>query len=197
MREVLKNLDKLPVKDAPIVIYCGSGARGAMVMSALQMLGYTDVKNLAGGTGAWTKANLPLETGTPAAAVAGTAPEVDATRLRDLDAFLAALPDGWFVVKATDLAVELTSTPAPAIFDVRTEDELATGKIAGAVAIKFQELPANLSLLPAKDQPIVFLCQSGHRGAIAVMYLRMMGYTNVRNLGGGMNAWVAAELPVE
>lgn len=37
---------------------------------------------------------------------------------------------------------------------------------------------------------------SGHRGAIVMMYLRMIGYTNVRSLMGGMNAWVAAELPV-
>jgi rhodanese-related sulfurtransferase len=40
------------------------------------------------------------------------------------------------------------------------------------------------------------LCQSGHRGAIVMMYLQMMGYTNVRNLGGGMNGWINAELPV-
>jgi len=51
--------------------------------------------------------------------------------------------------------------------------------------------------LPAdKAAPIVVLCQSGHRGAIIMMYLQMMGYTNVRNLGGGMNGWMNAELPV-
>ncbi len=61
VREVLKNLDKLPALDQPIVIYCGSGHRGGMVMAALQLLGYTDVKNLGGGLGAWKKAELPVE----------------------------------------------------------------------------------------------------------------------------------------
>lgn len=30
-----------------------------------------------------------------------------------------------------------------------------------------------------------------------MMALRMLGWTEVRNLGGGINAWVAAELPLE
>jgi rhodanese-related sulfurtransferase len=58
-------------------------------------------------------------------------------------------------------------------------------------------LPANLAQLPAdKAAPIVVTCKSGHRGGIVMMYLNFLGYTNVRNLGGGMNAWIAAELPV-
>lgn len=40
------------------------------------------------------------------------------------------------------------------------------------------------------------ICASGHRGAMTQMYLQFMGYTNVRNLNGGMNGWIAAELPV-
>ena len=51
-------------------------------MAALQVLGYSDVKNLAGGLGAWKKSQLPVRLGAPAAPVAGTAPEVDATKLR-------------------------------------------------------------------------------------------------------------------
>jgi rhodanese-related sulfurtransferase len=199
VREVLANLDKLPAQDQPIVIYCASGARGAMLMAALQFLGYTDVKNLAGGLGGWKKAELAVETGTlPAAPVAGTAPEVDATRLANLTTFLAELPEGFYTVKAADLNVELTGTPVPFIFDVRTADEFAAGYIDGTLNIAINDVPANLAQLPAdKAAPVVVLCQSGHRGALVMMYLRMTGgYTNVRNLAGGMNAWVAAELPV-
>ena len=198
VREVLNNLDKLPAKDQPIVIYCASGARGAMIMASLQMLGYTDVKNIAGGLGGWKKAELPVETATaPTAPVAGTAPEVDATIFRDLNGFVSTLPEGFYTVKAADLNTELASATKPFIVDVRTADELANGYIEGAVLINFKEVAANLAQLPAdKAAPIVVLCQSGHRGAITMMYLRMIGYTNVRNLAGGMNAWVAAELPV-
>ena len=198
VREVLNNLDKLPAKDQPIVIYCASGARGAMIMASLQMLGYTNVQNLAGGLGGWKKAELPVEmTGAPAAPVAGTAPEVDATLFRDLNNFVTALPEGFYTVKAADLNTELAATPAPFIVDVRTAEETANGYIEGAVLLPLADFAANLAQIPAdKTAPIVVLCQSGHRGAIVMMYLRMIGYTNVRNLAGGMNAWVAAELPV-
>jgi len=198
VREVLNNLDKLPAKDQPIVVYCASGHRGAMVMASLQMLGYTDVKNIAGGLGGWKKAELPVETtGAPAEPVAGTAPEVDATLFRDLNNFLTNLPEGFYTVKAPDLNTELASATKPVIVDVRTAEETANGYIEGALLIPFADFSANLAQLPTdKAAPIVVLCQSGHRGALVMMYLRMIGYTNVRNLAGGMNAWVAAELPV-
>jgi rhodanese-related sulfurtransferase len=63
VREVLNNLDKLPALDEPIVVYCASGHRGAMVMSSLKLLGYTNVRNLGGGLGGWKKANLAVVTG--------------------------------------------------------------------------------------------------------------------------------------
>ncbi len=197
IRDLLKNLDKLPGKDEAIVIYCASGHRGGLAMAALQLLGYTNVRNLGGGLGAWQKAELPVETAAAPELTAGTAPEVDATRLRDLDAFLSALPDGFFTVKPVDVNVELGASPAPYILDVRSAEEFAGGYIEAAVNIALRDLPANLATLPAdKAAPIVILCASGHRGAIGMMYLRMLGYTEVRNLGGGMNAWIAAELPV-
>jgi len=197
IRDLLKNLDKLPAKDQKIVIYCGSGHRGALGMFALRMLGYTNVVNLNGGTGAWTKASLAFEPGLPAAPQVLSTPEVDAARFAPLDAYLTALPNGFNAMKAPDLNVELTGAAIPFILDVRTVDEFNKGFINGAININVTDVPVNLAQLPAdKAAPIVVLCQSGHRGALVQMYLQFLGYTNVRNLGGGMNGWINAELPV-
>lgn len=197
VRTFLQNLDKLPAKDQSIVVYCASGHRGALAMSALHLLGYTDVRNIGSGIGAWTKAELPLVT-EAVEPVAGTAPEVDATRFAALDAFLASLPDNFYTVKAADLNLALAETEKPFIVDVRSAEEVANvGYIEGSVNIPVKELWTRLSEIPqAKDAKIVVLCASGHRGAIAMMALRMNGYTDVSNLGGGMGAWVGAELPV-
>ncbi|HLF26924.1 MAG TPA: rhodanese-like domain-containing protein [Anaerolineae bacterium] len=196
IRDVLTNLDKLPALDQPIVVYCGSGHRGGMALAALQLLGYSDVRNLNGGLGAWKKASLPVETGLPEAGASGAAPEVDAIRLRDLDAFLAGLPAGFLTVKAPDLNTELAGTTPPILVDVRTSEETAQGYIEGSLLIPIDQLLTNLNQLPDKSAPIVVTCQSGHRGAIGMMALQMLGYTDVRNLGGGVNAWDAAELPL-
>jgi rhodanese-related sulfurtransferase len=198
IRDFLKNLDKLPAKDQPIVIYCASGHRGGLAMAALQLLGYTDVKNLGGGLNAWKKAELAVEMGLPEAAEAGEMPVVNEAILRDLDAFLTNMPDGFYTVTAANLNTELAESQPPFIVDVRTENEWANGIIEGSTLVTINNLLADMSLLPAdKDAPIVILCASGHRGAIGLMALRMLGFTNVRNLGGGLNAWVAAELPLE
>ena len=196
VREVLANLDKLPAQDQPIVIYCGSGHRGALVMAALRFLGWTDVRNLNGGTGAWLKAEFTLEAGVPAAPVAGTAPEVNPTMLRDLDNFLANLPDGFYTVKPVDLNTEQIGGATPTIIDVRSAEDFTAGHLDGSVNIVINALLADTTLLPAKDAPVVILCQGGHRGALGLMALRMLGWTDVRNLNGGINGWSAAELPL-
>ena len=45
--------NKLPDRDAPIVIYCAGGNRSAFAAKTLQDLGYTDVVSMAGGFGRW------------------------------------------------------------------------------------------------------------------------------------------------
>ncbi len=199
IRTLLQNLDKLPAKDQKIIITCASGHRGGLGMMALRLLGYTDVVNLGGGINGWKGAELPLVTDPIAAPVAGTAPEVDATRLAYLDAYLLNLPEAGFgSVKAPDLNTEIASGTMSFLLDVRSQAEWdEKGHIDGAILVPVNDVPANLAQLPAdKAAPIVVICGSGHRGAMVQMYLNALGYTNVRNLNGGMNAWIAAELPV-
>ncbi|MBP8164003.1 MAG: hypothetical protein KAX86_01080 [Anaerolineales bacterium] len=198
VRNVLKNLDKLPAQDQPIVIYCGSGHRGAMAMAALRLLGYTDVRNLGGGLGGWLKVEFPVEKGTtPAEPVAGTAPTVDALRLKDLDAFLSSLPDGFYSMKAADVKTASESATPPTMIDLRTAEEFAAGYVKGSVNIPVTELLVDMTKLPAKDAAIITICQSGHRGAMAMMALRMMGYANVNSMAKGINGWSAESLPLE
>jgi rhodanese-related sulfurtransferase len=61
IRTLVKNLDKLPPdKGAAIIAECGSGHGSAMALMALGLLGYTNVRSLASGFAAWTKAGLPI-----------------------------------------------------------------------------------------------------------------------------------------
>ncbi len=193
VREVLQNLAALPM-DQRIVIYCGSGHRGALASMALNLLGY-DTINLASGLNAWRAAELPLVTEPVPAVEAGEAPEVDAELFALLNDYLSNLPQGFGTISAENLNIALAEN-APFLLDVREPGEYAQGFIEGAVNIPVREVVARLAELPAPDQPIVIYCGSGHRGALAQLALNLLGYTDVRNLGGGLRAWTAAEYPV-
>jgi rhodanese-related sulfurtransferase len=192
INEFMSRVDELPAdKDAPIVVYCGAGYRGGIAAVLMNLLGYTNVRNLSGGTGAWVAAELPL-VGVPETVVEEAPFDLQAY----LADYTAALPDTFGAIRVNDLAAELEANPDLFLVDVRTADEYAEGFIEGAINIPISELTQHLDLLPAKDAPIVVVCGSGHRSAVAMTALNLLGYTNVRSMLSGMNAWTAAELPV-
>ncbi len=196
IRTLTKNLDKLPAKDQPIIVYCAIGHRGALALTTLQMLGYTNVKSVSNGFNAWIAAKLPVATGKPVDLKAGAAPVVDTALFAVLDKYIAGLPDGFSGI-APAAAKDQLAAAKPFLLDVREASELtANGFIEGAVNIPIRTLTANLDKLPAKDQPIIVYCAIGHRGGIALASLQLLGYTNVKSISGGFNAWNAAGLPV-
>jgi rhodanese-related sulfurtransferase len=200
VRSLLKNLDKLPAKDAPILLYCGVGHRGGIASTLLQMLGYKNAKSISGGFNGWKAASLPIVDGGPVEPQAsGVTVEVDKDLFAALDAWLATMPDDFWGIPATSVAKAMAGDPKPFLIDVRAPQEITdAGYIDGSVNIPIRDLAKNLDKLPAdKNAPIITYCAVGQRGAIAMTALRLLGYTNVKSLGGGFNAWVKANLPTK
>jgi rhodanese-related sulfurtransferase len=94
-------------------------------------------------------------------------------------------------------AAENIKAPAPRAIAERSEEISTTGYIEGAANLPINVLLDDPTRLPQdKAAPTVIYCASGHRGAIGLMAMRMLGWTDVSNLAGGLGAWLAAELPV-
>ena len=75
------------------------------------------------------------------------------------------------------------------ILDVRTEEEFAEKRIAGAILIPYDEIEARAEgELADKAQLILVYCRSGRRSKIAAETLAKLGYTNVKEFGG-INDW--------
>jgi molybdopterin/thiamine biosynthesis adenylyltransferase/rhodanese-related sulfurtransferase len=74
------------------------------------------------------------------------------------------------------------------ILDVRNPEEIAICRIAGSIVIPLPELPGRLSEL---DQtiPMVVHCKSGARSAKAITLLQAAGFSQLKNLKGGILAW--------
>ena len=76
------------------------------------------------------------------------------------------------------------------ILDVRTPNEWNSGIIAEAHTINwFESTFAQEVEKLDKNKPVLIYCASGGRSAKAMAKLQKMGFTEVYNLLGGMNAW--------
>ena len=115
-----------------------------------------------------------------------------------LNQYVTNLPDGFGTITAARLKDQLAAAK-PFLLDVREASELTqNGYIATAVNVPIRTLFKNLDKLPQdKTAPIVVYCAIGHRGALAMATLQLLGYTNVKSLAGGFNAWMASGYAVE
>jgi len=80
------------------------------------------------------------------------------------------------------------------IVDVRERNEFDSERAAGVALVPISEFVARHGELP-KDRPLIMICAAGSRSASATRYLLQNGWTDVRNLTGGMMAWRQAGLP--
>ncbi len=93
-------------------------------------------------------------------------------------------------IEANDLLSMMATQPL-VLVDVRNDDEVLRGIIAGAIHIPLAMLPAQYEPLTKADT-VVFYCHSGIRSAHAAAFAASKGCKNVYNLVGGVLAWSRA-----
>ncbi|WP_240695323.1 rhodanese-like domain-containing protein [Thermus caldilimi] len=117
-----------------------------------------------------------------------------ALTVREVGNFLSTLPADFYGIQPA-AAKQMMDTLDVFILDVREPAEFKDGRIPGAVNIPIRDLPKRLGEIP-KGKPIIVYCGIGHRGAMALLFLKGQGY-NVKSILGGYKAWTGANLPVE
>ena len=93
-------------------------------------------------------------------------------------------------------ASSLLQTGKATLIDVRGPDEFRAGHIPHAISLPMGSLFKKLELVPPRQQVIV-QCGGGLRSQIVASMLQRVGFTNIRNLSGGINAWKSAGLPTD
>jgi monothiol glutaredoxin len=86
-----------------------------------------------------------------------------------------------------ELKALLDSGKIEHFYDVRTDKERGVAKIAGAKHLDDQTMTAIESL--PKDTPLAFHCHHGGRSRGAAEHFLKLGFKNVYNMAGGIEAW--------
>ncbi len=95
-------------------------------------------------------------------------------------------------ITAPELHQRQQAGETPTILDVREPWEFEESRISGSQNIPLGSLPQALDdLEELKDQEVIVHCKSGARSSAAKAFLTQQGFTNVRNLEGGIMAYQA------
>lgn len=109
-------------------------------------------------------------------------------------------------ISADELQKVMQDAESPLLVDVREPYEYEEAHIPGSVLIPRGLLegaadPNNRhrieALHTARDRPVVVLCNTGGRAAMAADTLQQMGFTRVLSLAGGLRLWEAEDYAME
>ncbi|MFT3686322.1 MAG: rhodanese-like domain-containing protein [Phycisphaerales bacterium] len=82
------------------------------------------------------------------------------------------------------------------LLDCRRDDEFALNRLPGAAHIEMGQIERRADELEDdqgdRSRPIVVYCHHGMRSLRTTAALRALGFTNVKSLAGGIDAWSAA-----
>ncbi|MEO6201675.1 MAG: rhodanese-like domain-containing protein [Nitrospirales bacterium] len=93
-----------------------------------------------------------------------------------------------YTITVRDLKARMDKGDKIFLLDVREPHEYSLAKIDGSVLIPLGQVPHSLKQLDPSAE-IVAYCHKGMRSADAVGFLLQQGFSNVKNLIGGIEAW--------
>src|ERR1700743_447126 len=94
-------------------------------------------------------------------------------------------------ISVEEVKARLDAGESPHLVDVREPSEHAEFNIGG-VLLPLGRVPnlATDDIDRWKDEEVICYCRSGNRSGQACMILESAGFTNVKNLTGGMLTWM-------
>jgi len=82
------------------------------------------------------------------------------------------------------------------LIDVRGQDELGEGYIAGSTLMPLWDIIKGTQR-PPQNKPILLICAVGGRSLALGQLMSKNGWNEVYNLKGGISAWKEANLPLK
>lgn len=188
-----------------LVPSCAEGGVLGILPGAIGVIQATEVVKLALGIGEPLRGRLLLYDALsmefrtmkvrrdPSCPVCGDRPTI--TSLVDYEEF-CGIPDleeqqrleAEFEIEPTQLKAKLDAGDDVFVLDVRNPDEYEIGRIDGSKLIPLPQLLEGVNELDSARETVV-LCHAGLRSAQAVNFLRSIGFSKVKNLRGGIDAW--------
>ncbi len=93
--------------------------------------------------------------------------------------------------------VQMINRGSPLVIDLSAIANYEKAHIPGSRHVAPSQFdPENKDLAKAKDLPVVTVCRNGVESGKAARRLVKAGFTHVYTLGGGINAWKQADLPL-
>lgn len=95
------------------------------------------------------------------------------------------------IITAEELKARIEAGESLNLLDVREPDERAEFNIGGAFLPLGQIMSMQTDdIADWQQEEVICYCRSGNRSMQACMMLETFGFTNVKNLQGGMNGWI-------
>ena len=92
-------------------------------------------------------------------------------------------------VDAPALAAAMAGDDPPLLVDVRTEPERAVAAIEPSLHIGLDRFVERAPTEIPRDRDVVVYCHVGARSAQAAVWMKASGWSRVRSLAGGIDAW--------